>query len=74
VAGERGLDVLLRDMMPKMGEGIFVFCTIEADRGIPAAVKPLLIFHEQEGITLVMRRDEAERLGLRYQFASRLIR
>ena len=36
-------------------------------------IRPLLTFREQEGITLVMRREEAERAGMRYQFASRLI-
>ena len=56
-----------------MHEGVFVFCTIAADEEIPAAIRPLLTFREQEGTTLVMRREEAERIGLRTQFASRLI-
>jgi hypothetical protein len=73
MAGELGLEALLRDMKPEMQEGIFVFCTIEADAGIPVEVRPLLTFHEREGTTLVMRREEAEHLGLPYQFVSRLI-
>jgi hypothetical protein len=31
------------------------------------------IFHESEGTTLVVTREEAEAAGLAYQFASRLI-
>ena len=73
MAGERDLKALLRDMRAEMREGIFVFCTIVNGDDIPAAIRPLLTFHEQEGMTLVLRREEAERAGLRYQFASRLI-
>jgi hypothetical protein len=56
-----------------MQEGTFVFCTIEANKEIPAAVRPRLTFHEEEGMTLVMLLEEAQALGLRHQFASRLI-
>jgi hypothetical protein len=60
-------------MKPEMQDGIFVFCTIAETTDIPTTLKPLLTFREQEGTTLVIRREEAERLGLRHQFASRLI-
>jgi uncharacterized protein len=73
VAGERDLKELLRNMKPEIHQGIFVFCTIAKDEDMPAAISPLLTFGEQEGTTLVLRREEAERAGLRYQFASRLI-
>jgi uncharacterized protein len=73
VAGERNLKALLGDMRLEMREGIFVFCTIAQGADIPAAISPLLTFHEQEGTTLVMRREEAESAGMRHQFASRLI-
>jgi hypothetical protein len=56
-----------------MQDGIFVFCAIAKDREIPTAIDPLLTFREQEGTTLVLRREAAERAGLGYQFASRLI-
>lgn len=73
VAGELELKTLLRNMKPEMQDGIFGFCTISDERGIPAALRPLLTFREREGITLVVPYEEAERLGLRCQFASRLI-
>ncbi|QPF88210.1 ACT domain-containing protein [Bradyrhizobium genosp. L] len=73
MVGERNLKALLRDMKPEMRDGVFVFCTIAAGERLPAIVTPLLTFHEQEGITLVVLRDEAERAGLRHQFASRLL-
>ena len=73
MSGERDLKTLLQDMKPEMQTGVFVFCTLTEGKDIPAAVKPLLIFREQEGTTCVMRREEAENAGLPFEFASRLI-
>jgi len=73
VPGELNLAVLLRDIKPEMHEGVFVFCTIADGAEISPALRPLLTFREQEGTTLVLRREEADSAGLGYQFASRLI-
>jgi uncharacterized protein len=73
MANERDLQALLTGMKPEMHPDIFVFSTISAQTEIPAAIRPLLTFHEHEGTTLVVRREEAESLGLAYQFVSRLI-
>ena len=67
------LKTLLREMKPEIQDGISVFCSV-ANHGIsPPAIEPLLVFHERKGTTVVIRRDEAEQLGLPYQFPSRLI-
>ena len=71
--GERNLAKLLQDMKPELHDGLFVFCSIPAGAEIPAALNPMLVFREREGTTLVVMRDEAESVGLPYQFASRLI-
>ena len=73
MTGGRDLNALLRHMKPELRPGIFVFCTIPTNEPIHAALNPLLTFREQEGTTLVIRREEAEAAGLRYAFASRLI-
>ena len=73
MSGERGLRTLLRDMRPEMQDGIFVFCTLAEDKEIGSAMRPVLVFREREGTTLVIRREEAESAGLPYQFPSRLI-
>ncbi|SDP22361.1 ACT domain-containing protein [Afipia sp. GAS231] len=73
MTGGRDLAALLQNMKPEMREGVFVFCTIAEDAEIPAAIRPLLTFRETEGTTLVIRQDEAERLGLSCQFTARLI-
>ena len=73
MSGERDLDTLLRSMKPEMQEGIFVFCTLPEGSEISPNLKPVHIFHEREGTAFVVRREEAEAIGLPYQFASRLI-
>ena len=70
--GENDLAKLLQTMKPEMHDDVFVFCSISADSEIPA-LKPVHMFREREGTTLVVRRAEAESAGLPYQFASRLI-
>ena len=60
-------------MKPEMHDGVFVFCSIPADKEVPATLRPVHLFREREGTTLVMRREEAESTGLPNQFASRLI-
>jgi len=73
VSGERDLKTLLQNMKPEMHEGVFVFCTLPEGEQVPATIRPVLIFREREGTTLVVRREEAESVGMPYQFASRLI-
>jgi hypothetical protein len=73
VPGERDLATLLQNMKPEMQDGVFVFCSIPAAAEIPAALRPVCIFREREGTTLVVRREEAESASISHQFASRLI-
>jgi uncharacterized protein len=73
MASELDLQALLTGMKPEMQPGIFVFCTISREAEIPAVIRPLLTFREREGTTLIVRQEEAESLGLAYQFVSRLI-
>ncbi len=71
--GQYDLTVLLREMKPELREGIFVFCSVSKDWNPPPELEPLLMFREREATTVVIGRDEAERLGLPYRFPSRLI-
>jgi hypothetical protein len=73
MTGERDLGALLRDMKPELRPGVFVFCSIPANEPAPAMLRPLLTFREQEGMTLVILREEAEAVRLRYTFPLRLI-
>lgn len=70
---EHDLKMLLRQMKPEIQDGTFVFCSISKDKNFAFAIEPLLMFREREGTTVVIQRSEAERLGLPFQFPSRLI-
>jgi len=64
--GERNLETLLQNMKPEIHEGVFVFCTIPEDEEIPATIRPVLIFREREGTAFVVRREEADSVGMPY--------
>jgi uncharacterized protein len=71
--GENNLRTLLQHMKPEMQDGIYVFCSLSHGEDIPAALAPVLVFREREGMALIVRREDADRAKLSYQFASRMI-
>lgn len=73
MAGELDLNTLLKNMNAELLPDLLVFCTVAQDEPIPTSICAQLTFREREGMTIVMRREDAERAGLRYAFASRLI-
>jgi uncharacterized protein len=70
--GERNLAALLRTMRPRLAAGEFVFCTI-AVGSLPPGLEPLATFREAEGLSAILERGAAERLGLACSRAFRLI-
>ena len=59
-------------MKPALDPREWVYCSV--DRAFPTAEhRPLFIFHETEGTTVVIERHLAEALGLSYSFVSRRI-
>ncbi len=68
MAGETDLMVLLGSMHPVLRDGDYVYALWPHGKplegGIEAAVR------EAEGLTVVLHRDEAERLGLSYDFVA----
>jgi hypothetical protein len=66
--GERDLETLWKNLRPVLADGEFVFCTHSEAVG-----DPLCIFREREGFTLILRRDEAERLGIPFTFPCRMM-
>ncbi|WP_163989088.1 ACT domain-containing protein [Pyxidicoccus caerfyrddinensis] len=67
MAGETNLDALLSRMRPVLKDGEYVFCTLPhpatPDLGTLA---PVGLFHEDEGLTLILRRERADAAGLTY--------
>ncbi|WMI98713.1 ACT domain-containing protein [Pseudomonas chlororaphis subsp. aurantiaca] len=69
MAGETSLDTLLRSMSPQLNPGDYVFCSI-ADRTLLEGTDVLGSFREQEGLTVILERQQAERLGLGFDYVA----
>jgi hypothetical protein len=69
VPGETDLRELLRSLEPELHPETFVFCTIAE----PATVDAVATIREAEGITVICRREAAERTGLPFTYPCRMI-
>ncbi|BAN50411.1 ACT domain-containing protein [Metapseudomonas resinovorans] len=67
MAGETTLSLLIRDMSPILNPGSYVFCTLESAAQLQGC-EPLGSFREREGLTAILERGEADRLGLAYDY------
>ncbi|MEM1379874.1 MAG: ACT domain-containing protein [Pseudomonadota bacterium] len=71
-AGEMHLGKLLAGMQPSLEPGAYVFATLpDAPKEVVGAA--VMMFREDEGVTFILPRDEAERLGVPAIFPCRMI-
>jgi hypothetical protein len=63
MSGIKDLDVLLKSMKPELIEGEYVFCTVQS----LGDLKPLMTFKEKEGLTLILRKQDADQNNISYQ-------
>jgi hypothetical protein len=66
------LDQLIRSMNPELTPETYVFATTP-DLALARAARAQMVFREAEGLTLILSRAEARRLGLEPQFPCRMI-
>ena len=60
MAGIKDLDILLSNIEPILNERDFVFCSFPSlDWEQISELAPIGIFHEKEGITLIIDREDA---------------
>lgn len=71
--GETNLDVLLKSMKPILQHGEFVFCTLSPQRLGELNFQPICLFQEDEGVSLILRQEQADEAGLQYEYISRMI-
>ena len=64
--GETNLQQLLGTASPHLNEGGFVFCTVSPSAALPweSAVG---IFHEKEGVTMIISRELADKMNQPYE-------
>lgn len=69
---ERDLNALLTHLQPVLDSREWAFCSV--DQTFPLAIaKPLLVFHEDEGTTIVVTTSDAAHFKLTYEGAWRRI-
>ena len=67
MSGIKKLDILLKSMKPERIKGEFVFCTISKENFSKIKIAPLLIFHEKEGVTIIVEKELADKMNFQYQ-------
>jgi len=65
MAGETNLDNLLRNMTPLLNEGDYVYCTVTDTIDIKNV---LGIFKEEEAVTVILKKEIADQLDLKYEY------
>lgn len=69
MTGETSLNTLLRSMSPELNNGDYVFCTL-ADASLLNGAEVLGSFREREGLTVIIERQQAQDLGLNFEYVA----
>ena len=69
MSGEKNIAVLIQGMTPKLNSGEYVFCTV-ADVSSINRSDIICEFKEEEGVTVILERNKAEALKLKYEYVS----
>lgn len=67
MTGETNLDTLLKTMQPQLNIGVFVFCSVY-DLTVVHLNAIVLFFKEEEGYTIIIKKELADTLKLDYSF------
>ncbi|MEO1049931.1 MAG: ACT domain-containing protein [Bacteroidota bacterium] len=65
-SGETNLNTLLRNISPKINPGEYVFCVVQKF-DIKLIEQALFHFRESEGITIIIEKERADELGIKYE-------
>ena len=66
MSGITDLKTLLREMRPDLRAGEYVYCSVPADAPGWLSLKPMGFFREDEGLTLIVEKTQADKAGLSY--------
>ena len=67
--GEQNLEILLKTMKPVLNSGEYVYCTVPNLENINLD-DILMLFREAESLTIILRKEKADELALKYTFAA----
>ncbi|PHS07816.1 MAG: acetyltransferase [Kordia sp.] len=69
MSGEKNIAALIKGMTPKLNSGEYVFCTVPDISNINRT-DTIFEFKEAEGVTVVMERNKADALKLKYEYVA----
>ncbi|NKM36539.1 ACT domain-containing protein [Rhizobium laguerreae] len=64
---------MLSNMTPSLEDGEYVFCSLPNERSKAHNLNPIGIFHEREGLTVILEKGEAQEAGFETSLAMRQI-
>jgi uncharacterized protein len=67
MSGEKNLETLLKSMKPKLNKGEYVFCSVQNLDNINLE-EIIMIFKEEEGQSIILKKETANSLHLNYSF------
>ena len=73
MSGETNLSKLLQSMQPILCEGEYVFCTVSYQDKNFSNLDPICLFKENEGLTLILKREQADLATLSYTLVFSMI-
>jgi len=73
MSGETNLWVLLKSTQPVLRDGEYVFCTVNQKLDELVELNPIAFFQEDEGMTLILLREQADQAALSYNSTFRMI-
>jgi hypothetical protein len=65
MSGETDLNKLLKGLQPKLHDGEFVYCTVGSVQ-YAATLNPLCVFQEEEAVTVIIPKQQADEVSLPY--------
>jgi len=71
--GEMNLAILLKSLKPILNTGEFVFSSLTLTQLEQLKLNPICQFQEQEGITVIISRQQADQAALQYKYIYRQI-
>ena len=67
------LETLLQSMSPELKADEFVFCTVKNSLSEVVPLQPIATFMEQEGLTVIVEKQQAEQANLEFDGVFKLI-
>ena len=73
MAGILELNQLLKSMQPELKQGEYIFCCLAGKLADYVHLDPLATYVEEEGLTLILKAETADKAGITYEGKYNLI-